>query len=134
MRLSSACRDDPNDFFLLLFKKRMHNQQNRTRTYRSHRYPSLLFKSEITLRNSVRIVENKNRRLKAHIVLAKVLPILLLVPFKSHSWSRPRQNTVFAFILSTHLYLHLKCPPNRAMAQTQRMIQFWRAFEAQDPR
>jgi len=74
----------------------MHNQKNRAWPYRSNRYPSfLVLKSEIALSDSVRIIENENSRFKANIVLAKVLTVLVLIPFKSHSWSRLRESIVY---------------------------------------
>ena len=63
---------------------RIDNQQNRTRTYGSHRYPSLLIlRSAVGLGN--RVVENQNRRFEAHIMLATVSAVLVLIPFISHS-------------------------------------------------
>jgi len=95
MRLSCASRNDTDDFFPMFLIERMHDEQNRTRPYGPNRYPSLLiFKSEVTLRKSIGIIENEHGRFKANIVLAKVLSILLLIPFKSHSWSRPGQNII----------------------------------------
>jgi hypothetical protein len=52
--------------------------------------------SDVTLRNRVGIVENENGRFEANIVLVKVLPVLLLVPFKSHDSPRLGENTVLA--------------------------------------
>ncbi len=89
MRLSSTSRDDTDDFFTLFLIESMHNQQNRTRAYGSDCYPALLlFKSEVALRKSVGIIKNENGRFKANIVLAKVLLVFVLIPFKSHGWSR----------------------------------------------
>jgi hypothetical protein len=45
--------------------------------------------------DSVRIIENENSRFKANIVLAKVLPVLVLIPFKSYSWSRLTESIVY---------------------------------------
>jgi hypothetical protein len=71
----------------------MHNQENRTRSYGANRYPPfLIVKGGIALRNSVRIVENENGSFKANIMLMKVLWVLVLVPLKSHSWPRQRQD------------------------------------------
>jgi hypothetical protein len=96
VRLSCASRNDTDDFFPLFLIECMHDEQNRTRPYGPNRYPSLLiFKSEVTLRKGIGIIENEHGRFKANIVLAKVLPILLLIPFKSHSWSRPGQIMIF---------------------------------------
>src|SRR5215831_8281017 len=95
VRLSSASRNNTDDLFPLFLIERMHNQQNRAWPDRSHRYPSLLiFKSEIALCDSVGIIENENSRFKANIVLAKVLPVLVLIPFKSHSWSRLTESII----------------------------------------
>jgi len=52
--------------------------------------------SKVTLRNRVGIGENENGRFEANIVLVKVLPVLLLVPFKSHGPSRLGENTALA--------------------------------------
>jgi hypothetical protein len=68
----------------------VHNEQNRTRPYGSNRYPPFFsFKRQIALGESVRVVENQNGCFKPDVVLAKVLPILAVIPFKSHGWSRP---------------------------------------------
>ena len=96
MGLGGASRDDANDFFFVFFIKSMNDQQNRTRPYGSDRYPTFLILSDVTLRNRVGIVENENGRFEANIVLVKVLPVLLLVPLKSHGSSRLRENTVLA--------------------------------------
>ncbi len=56
----------------------------------------LILKSDVTLGNRVGIIENENGRFKANILLAKILPVLLLVPFKSHGSPRLRENTVLA--------------------------------------
>jgi len=68
----------------------MDNQENRTWSYGTNRYPAfLLVKGGVTLRNRARVVKDENRSFEANIVLAKVLLVLGLVPFKSHG--RPRQ-------------------------------------------
>ncbi len=67
----------------------MNDQQNRTRSHRSDRYPTFLIaESDVTLRNRVGVVENENGRFEANSMLAKVLPVLLLVPFKSQGSPR----------------------------------------------
>jgi hypothetical protein len=92
--LGGASRDDPNDFFFVFvfFIKSMNDQQNRTRPYGSDRYPTFLILSDVTLRNRVGIVENENGSFKANIVLAKILAVLVLIPYESHSKSR--QDTI----------------------------------------
>jgi hypothetical protein len=61
------------------------------------RYPTfLILESDVTLRNRVGIVENENGRFEANIVLVKVLPVLLFVPFKSHGSPRLEENTILA--------------------------------------
>ena len=68
-------------------------------------HPSLLiFKSEIALCDSVRIIENENSRFKANIVLVKVLPILVLIPLKSNGWrDRARlDSTGCAYVYEKH--------------------------------
>ena len=92
MGLGGASRDDANDFFFVFFIKSMNDQQNRTRPYGSDRYPTFLILSDVTLRNRVGIVENENGSFKANIVLAKILAVLVLIPYESHS--RSRQDTI----------------------------------------
>ncbi len=75
----------------------MNDQQNRTRPYGSDCYPTfLILESDVTLRNRIGIVENENGCFEANIVLVKVLPVLLFVPFKSHGSPRLGENTVLA--------------------------------------
>jgi hypothetical protein len=64
--LGGASRDDTNDFFVVF----------------------LILKSDVMLRNRVGIVENENGGLKANIVLAKILAVLVLIPYELHSKSR----------------------------------------------
>jgi hypothetical protein len=45
-------------------------------------------KATVMLRNRVGIVENENGSFKANIVLAKILAVLVLIPYESHSQSR----------------------------------------------
>ena len=93
MGLGGASRDDANDFFFVFFIKGMNDQQNRTRPYGSNRYPAfLVVKGAVALCNGVRIVENENGSFKANIVLAKILAVLVLIPYESHSKSR--QDTI----------------------------------------
>ena len=81
MGLGGASRDDTNDFFVVFLIKSMNDQQYRTRPYGSDRYPTfLILESDVTLRNRVEIVENENGSLKANIVLAKILAVLVLIP------------------------------------------------------
>jgi hypothetical protein len=83
VRSSGTSRNNTDDFFILFLMESMRDQQNRTRPYGPNCDPSLfIFKSEVALRKSVGIIENENRRFKANIVLAKVLPVLAFVPFK----------------------------------------------------
>jgi hypothetical protein len=106
--LGGTSRDDADNFFVVLLMKRMNDQQNRTRPYGSHRYPAFLIpKGKVQLRDRIRIVENENRSFKTNIMLAKVLPVLILVPFKSHGWvatetAYPRKPS-----MSIHLYVHI---------------------------
>src|SRR6266404_1531696 len=84
----------------------MHDQYNRTGPYGSDRYPSLLiFRSEVALRESVRIIENEHGRFKTNIVLAKVLPILLFIPFKSHRLVATKTEYSLYLMLSIQLYV-----------------------------
>lgn len=72
----------------------MHDEQNRTSPYGSKRNPPFFcLKGQIALSKCVRVVENQNGRFKANVVLAKVLPVLAIVPFKSHGRLRPSKNT-----------------------------------------
>ncbi len=92
MGLSGASRDDANHFFVAYFPIGMDNQENRTWSYGTNRYPAfLLVKGGVTPRNRARVVKDENRSFKANIVLAKVLPVLGLVPFKSHGGPRQKQ-------------------------------------------
>ena len=91
MRLGGASGDDANDFFVVFLIIRMDNQQNRTRPYGSNRYPAfLILIGEVTLGNRIGVVENQNSRFEAHIMLATVLAVLVLIPFISHSGSLQR--------------------------------------------
>ncbi|OLB89806.1 MAG: hypothetical protein AUI12_01345 [Acidobacteria bacterium 13_2_20CM_2_57_6] len=56
----------------------MDNQKDRTRFDGANRYPALLVVGAVVaLGHSVRIVEDQNGSLKANIVLAKVLAVLV---------------------------------------------------------
>jgi hypothetical protein len=86
-----AGRDDANDFLVVVFIKRMDDQQDRSRSYRADSYPALLILGVVVSpRNRVGIIENENGSLKANVVLAQVLAVLVLVPRKSHG---TRENT-----------------------------------------
>ncbi len=53
------------------------------------RYPTfLILKSDVTLRNRVGIIENENGSFKVNIVLAKILAVLVFIPYESHRKSR----------------------------------------------
>ena len=92
MGLSGASRDDANHFFAVRFPIGMDNQEDRTCSYGTNRYPAFfLVKGGVTLRNRARVVKDENRSFEANIVLAKVLPVLGLVPFKSHGGPRQKQ-------------------------------------------
>lgn len=84
MRLSSTSRNDTDDFFALFLIESMDDQQNRTGAYGSNGYPPHLL-SEVALGKSIGIIENEHGRFKANIVLAKVLPVFLFIPLKSHN-------------------------------------------------
>src|SRR5713226_4624601 len=89
---SGASRDDANHFFAVCFPISMDNQENRTWSYGANRYPAFfLVRGGITLGNRARVVKDENRSFKANIVLAEVLPVLGLVPFKSHGGPRQKQ-------------------------------------------
>jgi hypothetical protein len=81
VRSGGASRDDANDFFVVLLIRSM----NRTRPYGSNCYPTfLIVESGVMQRNRPGMVLNENGRFAANLVLVKVLPVLLLVPCKSH--------------------------------------------------
>jgi hypothetical protein len=87
-----AGRDDANDFLVVVFIKRMDDQQDRSWSYRADGDPALLIvRVVVSSRNRVGIIENENGSLKANVVLAQVLAVLVLVPRKSHG---TRENTV----------------------------------------
>ena len=99
MRFGGRSRDDTDDFFVVFLMKSMNDQKNRTRPYGSDGYPTfLILESDVTLRNREGIVESENGRVEANSVLLKVLPVLLVVPFKSHGSPRLRKNAVLAGI------------------------------------
>jgi len=63
----------------------VHDEKNRTSPQGSKRYPTLFcFERQIAQSKSEWVVENQNSRLKANVVFAKVLPVLAVIPFKSH--------------------------------------------------
>jgi hypothetical protein len=65
----------------VLLIKGTDNQWDQTRPDGANRYPALLVAGGVvTLRNGAGIVENENCRLKANIMLAKILAILAFVP------------------------------------------------------
>ena len=91
MGFRGAGRDDANDFLVVVFIKSMDDQQDRSRSYRTDSYPALLIVGVIvSQRYRVRIIENENGSLKANVVFAQVLAVLVLVPRKSHD---VRENT-----------------------------------------
>jgi hypothetical protein len=96
MQLSSTGRYDTDDFFALFLIKGMDDQQNRTGAYGSNRYPSLfIFRSEVALRESVGIIENKHGRFETNVVLAKVCRLFCSSHSNRIGWSRRKQNIVF---------------------------------------
>jgi hypothetical protein len=58
------------------------------------------------LRNSVGIAENENGSFKTNVMRAKVLPVLVLIPFKSHSWVAAKTLYPTGLWMSIHLYIH----------------------------
>ncbi len=103
MRLSSTGRNDTDDFFALFLIESMDDQQNRTAAYGSNGYPPLLiFRSEVG-------------RFKANIVLAKVLPVFLFIPLKSHSLVAT--TTAYGLFLYVSIYLYVHYPATRAGGQ-----------------
>ena len=86
VRRGGASRDDANDFFAVLLKMSVDNQQDRARSDGSDGYPAFLIrKSIVTLRNCIGIIENENGSLKPNIMLAKVLAVLVFIPSESHT-------------------------------------------------
>ena len=85
MGLGGACRDDANDFLVVIFIKGMDNQEDRSGSYRPDGDPALLIlRVVVSPRNGVGIIENENGSLKPDVMFAKVLAVLVLVPRKSH--------------------------------------------------
>ena len=85
MRLGRASGNDAENFFLISLNESMNDLYNRARSNGSNRYPTfLIIEGEVTLRNSVGVIENQNGSFKANIVLPKILPVLVLIPLKSH--------------------------------------------------
>jgi hypothetical protein len=85
----------------------MDDQQNRTGPYGSNRYPPLLIiRSEAALGKSIGIIENEHGRFKANIVLAKVLPVFLFIPLKSHNLVATTTAYGLFLQVSIHLYVH----------------------------
>ena len=79
---------------MLFLIKRMYDQQNRARPDSSNRYPAfVILEGKVTLGDGIGIVEDKRRGLKADIMLTKVPPVLVFVPFKSHSRSLQKQDS-----------------------------------------
>ena len=106
MRLSSTGRNDTDDFFPLFLIERMDDQQNRTGAYGSNGYPPpLIFRTEVALGKSIGIIENEHCRFKTNIVLAKVLPVLLFIPFKSHRLVATKTEYSLYLRLSIQLYV-----------------------------
>ena len=107
MRLSSTGRNDTDDFFALFLIESMDDQQNRTGAYGSNGYPPLLiFRSEVALGKSIGIIKNELGRFKANIVLAKVLPVFLFIPLKSHNLVATTTAYGLFLHVSIHLYVH----------------------------
>src|SRR4029077_14753684 len=66
-----AGRDDANDFLVVVFIKRMDDQQDRSRSYCTDCYPALLIVGVVvSSRKGVGIIENENGSFKANVVLA----------------------------------------------------------------
>jgi len=66
----------------------MNNQENRTGTDGSYRDPTfLVLEAEVPLGDRTGIVENQHCGFKAHVVLAQILHVLVLIPFKAHGQS-----------------------------------------------
>jgi len=107
MRLSSTSRNDTDNFFALFLIESMDDQQNRTGAYGSNGYaPLLIFRSEVALSKSIGIVENAHGRFKANIVFAKVLPVFLLIPLKSHNLVATTTAYGLFLHVSIRLYVH----------------------------
>ena len=65
--------------------------------------------------NRVGIVENENGGFKANIVLAKILAVLVLIPYESHGeWRQDsisvEMNDVNTFVRTSGLRVALQCP------------------------
>jgi hypothetical protein len=104
--LGGAGRDDANDFLIVVFIEGMDNQKDRSRSYGSDGYPTLLLAGVvISSRNGVGIIENENGSFKANVMLTKVLAVLVLVPCKSHSNARYTAY-LSGKAMSIYLYVH----------------------------
>ena len=107
MRFGGASRDDANDFLVVFLMERMNYEQNRTRPYGSDRYPAfLIHKRGVTLRYGIGVIEHQDGSFKPNIMLAKILTVLVLIPFKSHRRQLQEQNTRCRLKVSIHMYVH----------------------------
>ena len=81
----SAGRDDPYGLFSIPLKARVNHKQHRVRMDRSKGHPAIFVACRfIELRQSPGIVEDQYGGFEAHIMLAKISPVLVRVPFKVH--------------------------------------------------
>jgi len=63
----------------------MNDEKNRTRTYRAQRNPAFfIVETDVPLGERVGIVESEKRCFESHVVLAQILRVLVLIPFKVH--------------------------------------------------
>jgi hypothetical protein len=93
VRFGGASRNNANDLFIFFLTKCVYDQQNRARPDSSNCYPAFfILECQVALGDGIGIVEDKRRGLKADIMLAKVPPVLVLRPFKSHSRSLQKQD------------------------------------------
>jgi hypothetical protein len=104
MRLSRTSRNDPDDFFTLFLIERHARPIESNRRYGANRYPSLLiFKSEVALRKSVRIIEwrfQSEHRVCEGFAGSSVHSIQIA------SLVATRTEYAFQFVVSIHLYVH----------------------------
>ncbi len=87
--------------------ERVSDQENRTRSDSSNRDPAFfVVEADVPLGDRVGIVENEQRSVKAHVMLAQILRVLVLIPFEEHRQSPRSQSTPGTVLVSIHLYIH----------------------------
>jgi hypothetical protein len=84
-RRCSPRRNNPYSFLTAPIVPSVNDKKHDPRVNGSQSDPSLfVFRQLVSLRQSTRIIKNKNRGFKANFVFEQVPPILVLVPFETH--------------------------------------------------